>query len=79
MEEKIFLTNLNKDGVTVQTIKVIIEDGVEYRIGEPHSTAFSNSIKDREELKNYLTEQEYFNVVMLMWGDTPTVEENTTS
>ena len=52
--------------------------GVDMQVGENIRNAYSNNEDDRALLKNILSE-EYYNAVMAVWGDIPTVDEPTES
>jgi hypothetical protein len=74
MEEKIILDMLTQNSVSIKKQNYIIMNGIEYLIGEPWRKAYVNSINGREELKAELTEP-YLSVVILMWGNNPTINE----
>lgn len=75
MEEKIILDMLTQDSVSVKTQRYYDDDGTLYPIGQPHRKAYVNSIKGREEVINELPLAQQ-NAIFSIWGDTPTVIEN---
>ena len=74
MNEKITLDMLTQDGVSVKKQKYTVIDDKEYAIGEPWRRAYINSARGREQVNAEVTEP-YKSVIMLMWGDEPTVIE----
>lgn len=74
MIERISLDMLNETGVSVKKQQYIVQDGKEYTIGEPWRRAYVNSINGRQQLENEVTEP-YKSVIFMMWGDTPTINE----
>jgi len=74
MIEKITLDMLTQDSVSVKKQQYIVQDGKEYAIGEPWRRAYVNSISGRQQLENEVPEP-YKSVIMLMWGNEPTVSE----
>jgi hypothetical protein len=76
MLEKITLDMLTQDSVSVKKQQFILQNGKEYEIGEPWRRAYVNSVQGREQVQSEVSEP-YKSVIMLMWGDTPTVDENT--
>ena len=78
LKEKITLDMLTKDSVSVLRQQFLNYDGVEMQVGENIRNAYSNNEDDRALLKNILSE-EYYNAVMAVWGDNPTVDEPTES
>ncbi len=74
MIEKITLDMLTQDSVSVKKQQYIVQDGKEYAIGEPWRRAYVNSISGRQQVENEVTEP-YKSVIMLMWGNEPTVSE----
>ena len=69
---------LTKDSVSVLRQQFINYGGVDMQVGENIRNAYSNNEDDRALLKNILSE-EYYNAVMAVWGDIPTVDEPTES
>nr|WP_303252990.1 hypothetical protein [uncultured Ruminococcus sp.] len=78
LKEKITLDMLTKDSVSVLRQQFINYGGVDMQVGENIRNAYSNNEDDRALLKNILSE-EYYNAVMAVWGDIPTVDEPTES
>jgi hypothetical protein len=76
MIEKITLDILTQDSVSLKKQKYTVVDGQEYPIGEPWRRAYVNSVQGREQVQSEVSEP-YKSVIMLMWGDTPTVTEQT--
>ena len=76
LKEKITLDMLTKDSVSVLRQQFINYNGTEMQVGENIRNAYSNNEDDRALLKNILSE-EYYNAVMAVWGDSPTVDEPT--
>ena len=74
LKEKITLDMLTKDSVSVLRQQFLNYNGVEMQVGENIRNAYSNNEDDRALLKNILSE-EYYNAVMAVWGDNPTVDE----
>lgn len=74
MVEKITLDMLTQDGVSVKKQQYAVVDGQEYPIGQPWRRAYINSIQGRAKVEAEVADP-YKSVIMLMWGDTPTVAE----
>jgi hypothetical protein len=74
LKEKITLDMLTADSVSVLRQQFINYGGVDMQVGENIRNAYSNNEDDRALLKNILSE-EYYNAVMAVWGDNPTVDE----
>lgn len=74
IKEKITLDMLTNDSVSVLRQQYITIDGTDIRVGDNVRNAFMNTQTEREQLKEILPE-EYYNAVMAVWGDTPTVAE----
>lgn len=72
MNYEISIDNLSLYGVSVKTQGYVEIEGIKHYIDKPHRKAYSNSVQDREELKNELAEP-YYSAVMAVWGDEPTV------
>ena len=78
LKEKITLDMLTKDSVSVLRQQFLNYDGVDMQVGENIRNAYENSPSGREQLKAVLSD-EYYNAVMAVWGDNPTVDEPTES
>lgn len=78
LKEKITLDMLTKDSVSVLRQQFLNYNGTEMQVGENIRNAYSNNEDDRALLKNILSE-EYYNAVMAVWGNAPTVDEPTES
>jgi hypothetical protein len=76
MNEKIYLDMLTQDSVSLRKQKFTTVDGRDYSIGEPWRRAYINSEQGRKQVQAEIPEP-YKSVIMLMWGDAPTVTENT--
>ena len=76
MNEKIILDTLTKDGVNIIKQKYTTIDKVDYNIGKQWAKGYTNSIVGRSELQAEVVEP-CLNVILTMWGDTPTVTEST--
>lgn len=74
--DKYTLDMLTQDSVSVKKQKYTIVDGVGYAVGEPWRRAYMNSLVGRIQVQEEVPEP-YRGVIMLMWGDTPTVKEGT--
>jgi len=74
--EKIYLDILTQDSVSLRKQNFAVIDGKEYPIGEPWRRAYVNSVQGREQVNQEVAEP-YRSVIMLMWGDSPTVTETT--
>lgn len=72
MVEKYTLDMLTQDSVSIKVQQYTTVDGVEYPIGEPWRRAYTNSIQGREQVQAEVPEP-CKSVVLLMWGDNPTV------
>lgn len=72
IKEKITLDMLTQTSVSVLRQNFIELNGVETQVGGNVRNAYENDETGREILKNTLPE-EYYNAVMSVWGDTPTV------
>jgi len=75
MIERIILDMLSQNSVSVKKQQYIIQNEIEYVIGQPHRKAYINSIRGREEVQNELP-QAQANAIFSVWGDTPTVNED---
>lgn len=71
MDIVITLDNLSNKSVTV-TIQKYYEGAT---LGSPHSTAYVNSKKGRDELSKAIS-GDTLNAVLLVWGSEYTVDEN---
>ena len=78
LKEKITLDMLTKDSVSVLRQQFINYNGTEMQVGENIRNAYMNSKSGREQLRMVLSD-EYYNAVMTVWGNAPTVDEPTES
>jgi hypothetical protein len=76
MSEKITLDMLTADGVSLKKQQYTTVNGQEYSIGEPWRRAYVNSTQGRQQVQSEVPEP-YKSVIMLMWGNTPTVTDPT--
>lgn len=74
IKEKIILDMLTTDSVSVLKQQYITVDGTDVKVGENVRNAYMNTQTEREQLKEILPE-EYYNAVMAVWGDNPTIAE----
>ena len=74
LKEKITLDMLTKDSVSVLRQHFLTFNGEEMQVGGNIRNAYMNSKSGREQLKTVLSD-EYYNAVMAVWGDNPTVDE----
>lgn len=74
MKKKYEIDMLTTDSVSIKTQNYTTIDGVDYDLGSPHRKAYMNSTKGRAELTAEIPEP-YLSAVLIMWGDTPTVED----
>lgn len=77
MTKKIIITLLTSEQVVLKIQNYTIIDGKEYKIGEEITSCYINSFTGkfgRKDLKENVDEKTY-NTIMVMWGDTPTVED----
>lgn len=74
IKTKITLDMLTTDSVSVLKQQYITVDGTDIRVGENVRNAYMNTQTEREQLKAKLPE-EYYNAVIAVWGDTPTIAE----
>ena len=72
IKEKITLDMLTQTSVSVLRQNFIELNGVETQVGGNVRNAYENDETGREILKNTLPE-EYYNAVMAVWGNSPTV------
>lgn len=76
MQNKIILDMLTQDSVSIKQQNYTIINGVEYLIGEPWRKSYINSTKGRQEVQKEL-EEKYVKAIFSVWGDTPSVDDNT--
>lgn len=74
IKEKITLDMLTTDSVSILKQQFITVDGKDIKVGDNVRNAYMNTQTERELLKAKLPE-EFYNAVMAVWGDTPTVVE----
>ena len=74
LKEKITLDMLTKDSVSVLRQQFLTFNGEEMQVGGNIRNAYMNSESGRQLIRNLLPD-EYYNAVMTVWGDNPTVDE----
>lgn len=74
IKEKIMLDMLTIDSVSVLKQQYITVDGTDIRVGENVRNAYMNTQSDREQLMGKLPE-EFYNAVIAVWGNSPSVVE----
>jgi hypothetical protein len=74
LKEKITLDMLTKDSVSVLRQQFLTFNGEEMQVGVNIRNAYMNSESGRQLIRNLLPD-EYYNAVMAVWGDNPTVDE----
>lgn len=76
MEEKLILDMLTQDSVSIKKQNITTINGVGYAIGEPWRRAYINSEEGRKEVQSEVVEP-YISAILAMWGNVPTVTEQT--
>ena len=71
---KITLDMLTQDSVSVLKQQFLTFNNVEMQAGGNIRNTYTNSISGRKLIKSILP-NDYYNAVIAVWGDTPTVEE----
>ena len=71
---KITLDMLTQDSVSVLKQQFLTFNNVEMQVGGNIRNTYMNSMSGRAALKTALP-NEYYNAVIAVWGDTPTVDE----
>ncbi len=74
IKEKITLDMLTSDSVSILKQQYITIDGTDIKVGDNIRNAYMNTQTDREYLQKVLPE-DYYNAVLAVWGDAPTVTE----
>lgn len=74
LKEKITLDMLTKESVSVLRQQFLNYNGVDMQVGGNIRNAYMNDESGREQLRKVLSD-EYYNAVMAVWGDNPTVDE----
>lgn len=74
--EKITLDMLTQNSVSILKQKFIEIDGEETQVGNNVRNAYMNCVSDRTLIETLLPE-DYYNAVIAVWGDAPTVDEPT--
>ena len=71
---KITLDMLTQDSVSVLKQQFLTFNNVEMQVGGNIRNTYTISISGRKLIKSILP-NDYYNAVIAVWGDTPTVEE----
>ena len=71
---KITLDMLTQDSVSVLKQQFLTFNNVEMQVGGNIRNTYTNRISGRKLIKSILP-NDYYNAVIAVWGDTPTVEE----
>ncbi|MGN1432470.1 MAG: hypothetical protein ACI4XI_02095 [Ruminococcus sp.] len=74
IKEKIALDMLTTDSVSVLKQQYITVDGTDIKVGENVRNAYMNTRTEREMLKSKLPD-EFYNAVIAVWGNSPTIAE----
>ncbi|RXM57222.1 hypothetical protein [Clostridium tetani] len=77
MTEEITLDTLTRESVSVKKQKYIVQDNKKYTIGNAWRRVYINSVQGRQQVEKEIIEP-YKSVIMLMWGDKPTIIEEVT-
>ncbi|WP_294466646.1 hypothetical protein [uncultured Ruminococcus sp.] len=76
IKEKIALDMLTNDSVSILKQQYITIDGTDIKVGDNIRNAFMNTQTERELLRTKLPE-EFYNAVIAVWGNYPTIAEPT--
>ena len=76
IKEKIALDMLTNDSVSILKQQYITIDGTDIKVGDNIRNAFMNTQTQRELLRTKLPE-EFYNAVIAVWGNYPTIAEPT--
>ena len=74
--DKTYIDMLSQDSVSLRKQQFVAVNGLDYPIGGPWRRAYINSVQGRQQVQAEVLEP-YKSVIMLMWGDVPTVIEST--
>lgn len=74
IKEKITLDMLTTDSVSVLKQQYLTVDGTDIKVGENVRNAYMNTQTERELLRLKLPE-EFYNAVIAVWGNSPTIAE----
>ena len=72
---KITIDMLTQDSVSVLKQQFLTFNNVEMQVGGNIRNTYMNSVSGRTTLNTALP-NEYYNAVIAVWGDTPTVDES---
>lgn len=64
---KYTIDNLTEKGVSIKTEKIIVSDGIEYAVSQPHRIAVANTAKGRASLDEYPAHIK--DCILAFWGD----------
>ncbi len=76
MIEIITLDILTQDSVSLKKQKYIVQNDIKYTVGQPWKRGYMNSTQGREQVQTEVPEP-YRSAIFTVWGDTPTVADNT--
>ena len=76
MDEKVTLDMLTADSVSVKRQNYTTIDGKQYDIGLPSRCSYINSTRGRAAVESEVASP-YKEAVFAVWGDTPTITEET--
>ena len=71
-----FETLTNDSAFIKRELVLVLEDGVKVGLENPDYMEFHNSPKGREKLKKSGLEKRHIDAIMLLWGNTATVQDN---
>ncbi|MGN0508112.1 MAG: hypothetical protein ACI4GX_02660 [Ruminococcus sp.] len=74
IKEKLTLDMLTTDSVSVLKQQYITVDGTDIKVGDNIRNAYMNTQTERELLRTKLPE-EFYNAVIAIWGNSPTIAE----
>ena len=73
-QTKITIDMLTNTSVSIKSETIVVFNGQELALGDPHRTSYLNSILGRKDIKINLAEP-FLSSVIAVWGDTPLVED----
>ena len=75
IKEKITLDMLTEDSVSILRQQFLDYNGIQMQVGDNVRNTYMNDTEGRAKIKEILPE-EYYNAVIAVWGDTPTIAES---
>lgn len=75
MNTRIYLNGLDANSVTLIKQNYVTVEGAEYNAGQPAAVSYINSTNGRAEVESDVIDP-YKTAIFAVWGDTPTVDEN---